>query len=330
MSSPDRGAEPGRKRPPARIPAALRLEVKYPDKPAHEVELKGTLAVIGRDPSCDLVVNDERCSRRHAVLEITPTGLQVRDAGSANGVFVNGKKRERSSLVAGDLVRLGEVILKVLPDGPAGTVVMAPDDLVELGPPPSPSVPAGPVALGTEARSVPAAKREASRAPAPVGSPAGGQRSAPRGKAGPSGRPLTITVLAALWLLSIFIYGAAALGAPSFGLQGTMSTTYVAVCALLVLLSALMAFGLLALKPWARLLQTALAGVGLVVCPFTLASATTLIYMLRPTTRAAFSSSSRGSVEDPSEMTFALTLLGTAALGGVLIAAGLLATRFVR
>ena len=310
----------------------MRLEVKYPDKPAHEVELKGTLAVIGRDPSCDLVVNDERCSRRHAVLEITPTGLQVRDAGSANGVFVNGKKRERSSLVAGDLVRLGEVILKVLPDGPAGTVVMAPDDIVELGPAPaSPSALRGPVALGTEARPVAPGKREAGRAPgsAPIGSPAGGPRPGPRAAAGSPGRPLTVTVLAGLWLLSIFIYGAAALGAALFGLPGTMATVHTAVCAVLVLLSALMAFGLFALKPWARRFQTALAGVGLILCPFTLASATTLIYMLRPSTRAAFSSSRRGGAEDPSEMTFALTLLGTAVLGAVLSAAGVLAARFV-
>ena len=70
----------------------MKLEIRYPDKPPHEVELKGAVAVLGRDPSCDLVIGDERCSRRHAVLEHTPTGLQVRDAGSANGVFVNGKK----------------------------------------------------------------------------------------------------------------------------------------------------------------------------------------------------------------------------------------------
>ena len=111
----------------------MRLEVKYPDKPPHEVDLKVTLAVVGRDPSCDLVISDERCSRRHAVLEETPTGLQIRDAGSANGIYVNGKKVERSPLVRGDLVRLGEVILKVLAEDTPGTLVMGDDDLVDLG-----------------------------------------------------------------------------------------------------------------------------------------------------------------------------------------------------
>ena len=62
---------------------------------------------MGRDPSCDLVLNDLKCSRRHAVVEAGPDGLAIRDTGSANGIFVNGKKIERSALKAGDVVRLG-------------------------------------------------------------------------------------------------------------------------------------------------------------------------------------------------------------------------------
>ncbi len=107
----------------------MRFEVKYPSGQPHEVELSGTVAVLGRDPSCDLVLNDARCSRRHAVLEAGPQGISVRDAGSANGVYVNGKKVERSPLAAGDVVRLGEVFIKILPEEVVGTVVMAPEDL---------------------------------------------------------------------------------------------------------------------------------------------------------------------------------------------------------
>ena len=47
--------------------STVRFEVRYPTSRPHEVELKVTVAVLGRDPSCDLVINDERCSRRHAV-----------------------------------------------------------------------------------------------------------------------------------------------------------------------------------------------------------------------------------------------------------------------
>jgi len=101
----------------------MRFEVRYPTGDPHEVELQGTLAVLGRDPSCDLVLSDVKCSRRHAVLEAGPDGLAIRDTGSANGIFVNGRKVERAKLDEGDLVRLGEVVLRILPEQITGTVV---------------------------------------------------------------------------------------------------------------------------------------------------------------------------------------------------------------
>src|SRR5262245_3610427 len=101
----------------------VKFEVQYPNGTRHEVELQGTLAVLGRDPSCDLVLNDSKCSRKHAVLEAGPQGISVRDTGSANGVYVNGAKVERASVREGDLIRVGEVTLKVLPEEISGTVV---------------------------------------------------------------------------------------------------------------------------------------------------------------------------------------------------------------
>jgi predicted component of type VI protein secretion system len=106
----------------------VRFEIRYPNGEKHEVELQGTVAILGRDPSCDLVINDVKCSRRHAVMEAGPDGLAVRDSGSANGVFVNGRKTDRSPLKEGDEVKLGDVVLRVLPEEVIGTVVMAPDE----------------------------------------------------------------------------------------------------------------------------------------------------------------------------------------------------------
>ena len=106
----------------------MRFEIRYPNGEKHEVELQGTVAILGRDPSCDLVINDVKCSRRHAVMEAGPDGLAVRDSGSANGVFVNGRKTDRSPLKEGDEVKLGDVFLRVLPEEVIGTVVMAPDE----------------------------------------------------------------------------------------------------------------------------------------------------------------------------------------------------------
>ena len=107
----------------------MRFEIRYPTGSFHQVELQGTLITLGRDPGCDLVLSDLKCSRRHAVIEAGAQGLTIRDTGSANGVFVNAKKVERATVEPGDLIRVGEVILKVLPEEITGTVVMGPDEL---------------------------------------------------------------------------------------------------------------------------------------------------------------------------------------------------------
>ena len=118
----------------------MKFEVRYPTGTPHEVTLQGTVAILGRDPSCDLVLNDPRCSRRHAVVEAGPQGLSIRDTGSANGVVVNGEKLERATLKPGDEIRLGEIVLRVLPEDMPGTVMMGPEDMEDFpgaAPPPA-------------------------------------------------------------------------------------------------------------------------------------------------------------------------------------------------
>jgi hypothetical protein len=298
----------------------LKFEVKYPGQPPHEVEREGPIVTLGRDPGCDLVLNDERCSRRHAVVESTADGMVVRDAGSANGVFVNGRKIERSPLKPGDLLRIGEVVLEVLADEVPGTVIVGPDDL--MGAPPSPPArPPGPDRLGTE----PAAPRPPLRdskpaVPAPRAVP---PPAAPRAvRRGPPGRPLTVTLLASLWMLSAVLYGAGGIVALWLLRVGGMSAAIaIGSGGLLALVSVVMAYGLWTLRPWARVLQAIVSGLGLVFCPFTLASATVLIYVLRPGTRAAFGGAPAPATDEAgSETTFAITLAGTVLLGGALLA----------
>src|SRR3954451_22022500 len=65
-------------------------------------------AVLGRSRDCDVVVEDENVSRRHA--EVRPSGGAwiVRDLGSTNGVKVNGQRLTGAqSLRPGDRIDLG-------------------------------------------------------------------------------------------------------------------------------------------------------------------------------------------------------------------------------
>ena len=105
----------------------------------------------------------------------------IRDQGSANGIYVNGRKVEKSPLRPGDTVRLGEVQLRLLPEI-GETVVMAPEglDLDALG--------GGPVELGESGPRPlpPAAPAVLTPAPAP---PPGPRCAPPVGPAARRGRP---------------------------------------------------------------------------------------------------------------------------------------------
>jgi len=46
--------------------------------------------VIGRDPTCDVFIDDRQVSRRHAVVRRTDDGYVLTDEGSKNGTWVNG------------------------------------------------------------------------------------------------------------------------------------------------------------------------------------------------------------------------------------------------
>lgn len=68
--------------------------------------------VVGRAQSCDLVLNDESCSRMHA--RITPDGARARveDLGSTNGTFKNGERVMQETLDDGDAVVVGGTTLR--------------------------------------------------------------------------------------------------------------------------------------------------------------------------------------------------------------------------
>lgn len=64
---------------------------------------------IGRAPSnhLRLAINDVRASAAHAVVEVDGHQIVIRDAGSTNGTFVNGKLIRKSALRSKDIVEFG-------------------------------------------------------------------------------------------------------------------------------------------------------------------------------------------------------------------------------
>jgi DNA-binding NtrC family response regulator len=94
-----------------------RLEVTAgPGKGAAKVVSDG-LVRVGSGDTCDLVIADPRISRLHVEIEISPTGLHVRDLGSKNGTFLYGTRVGEIDLpVAGGSLVLGDSELALRPD----------------------------------------------------------------------------------------------------------------------------------------------------------------------------------------------------------------------
>ncbi|MGI9952338.1 FHA domain-containing protein [Moorellaceae bacterium AZ2] len=79
-----------------------------------EIYPLGENIIIGRDELSDIVLNETHVSGRHAAITRQGDRWQIRDLGSTNGTYVNGKRITGPvDLTPGDEVRIGGVIFEV-------------------------------------------------------------------------------------------------------------------------------------------------------------------------------------------------------------------------
>ncbi len=79
-----------------------------------EILLKPGTSLIGRSPSCQLVLDEMLVSRKHARLLVSSVSLVVEDLGSTNGVYVNDRLIDApTALSHGDRVLIGPTELSV-------------------------------------------------------------------------------------------------------------------------------------------------------------------------------------------------------------------------
>jgi hypothetical protein len=89
----------------------MRFRLCYRDQEFDLVE--GEFA-IGRNASCQLVLEDGLVSRRHAILTVSSQGVAVEDLNSRNGVTVNGERLVGLRyLMDGDVVQIGSEPLRM-------------------------------------------------------------------------------------------------------------------------------------------------------------------------------------------------------------------------
>lgn len=87
------------------------LEVLVDGRSRRVVPLTGE-TVVGRDPDCDLTIDHNRISRRHARFVCEGERWHAEDLGSKNGIAVDGNRADRHELVEGAVVSIGPVDLR--------------------------------------------------------------------------------------------------------------------------------------------------------------------------------------------------------------------------
>jgi hypothetical protein len=160
------------------------------------------VSVVGREPGCEVFVNDGSVSRRHARIERRGAAYFVVDEGSANGTFLDSQRVADALLRPGQEVRFGAVAFRVEISGASsfendGTIIggspmpapplprpPVPPPPAYAPPPPPPAAPAYPPPPGAMPPPPPPMPPASVRPPRPGG--AVGAASAPPARTGRS------------------------------------------------------------------------------------------------------------------------------------------------
>jgi hypothetical protein len=151
-------------------------------------------SMVGRDPSCEIVVTDGSVSRRHARLERRGPTWWVVDQGSANGTYVNSLKVAEQALKNHQELRFGALAFRVDvredPEATVSTPIIADDSATVMAapaPPPIPPAVPPPLPTPTPKPAAPPPLPHAASAPppAPPSAAAARERFRPAGGAAP-------------------------------------------------------------------------------------------------------------------------------------------------
>jgi pSer/pThr/pTyr-binding forkhead associated (FHA) protein len=102
-----------------------------------DINLEEGSWLIGRRPECDIRVDDDTVSGKHALLTASESvymegllDVHIEDQGSTNGTTVNGKAIKRHMLKHGEVVKIGNHEFAMVDESTRGfetTTVVLPD-----------------------------------------------------------------------------------------------------------------------------------------------------------------------------------------------------------
>lgn len=108
----------------------LRLERKSQDGSLWVFPIEHSPFLIGRKEGSNLLITSEEVSRKHAEILVTMDGWLIKDCGSTNGTFVNGRRlTENHILCHGDYITISGIRFDVveMTDDSESTQIVSPD-----------------------------------------------------------------------------------------------------------------------------------------------------------------------------------------------------------
>jgi pSer/pThr/pTyr-binding forkhead associated (FHA) protein len=105
------------KEPMPKLPAGREfiLEFMTGPKKARSVKIEKGRIIIGRGDEADLKLEDQGVSRKHTMIEVySREQVYISDLASHNGTWLNGTRIRTTRLLANDLIRIGNTVLKFI------------------------------------------------------------------------------------------------------------------------------------------------------------------------------------------------------------------------
>ena len=103
-----------------------------------QVNIRGPITTIGRDPACGVHIDSLGVSRHHAAIHWTGDRFVLTDLASRNGTFVNKARIRERALANGDAISAGDCQLRflyasqALPSEDALRLITVSDGLVDI------------------------------------------------------------------------------------------------------------------------------------------------------------------------------------------------------
>ena len=86
-------------------PSQVKLRITRDRQTIRVIDLESDVILLGRDPSCDLHLDDRKVSRRHCEIRVEADRIAVFDLDSQNGCYVGKRTGIPSPTVTDDIGR---------------------------------------------------------------------------------------------------------------------------------------------------------------------------------------------------------------------------------